>query len=88
MDRGARQATVHACVLRAKLHQSRPTLCNPVDCSLPGSSVPGIFQARILACVAISTSWGSSRPGSEPTSPILQAESLLLSHQDTTLWCN
>ena len=36
--------------------QSCPTLCDPVDCSLPGSSVHGIFQARILEWVAISFS--------------------------------
>ena len=42
--------------------QSCPTLCDPVDCSLPGSSVHGIFQARVLEWVAISFSWGSSRP--------------------------
>ena len=41
--------------------QSCPTLCNPMDCSLPGSSVHGILQARILEWVAIS-SRGSSRP--------------------------
>ena len=35
------------CVL-AKSIQLRPTMCDPVDCSLPGSSVHGIFQARIL----------------------------------------
>ena len=35
-----------------------PTLCNPVDCSLPGSSVHGIFQARIPEWVAISSSRG------------------------------
>ena len=34
--------------------QSCPTLCNPMDCSLPGSSVHGIFQARVLEWVAIS----------------------------------
>ena len=38
------------------------TLCDPVDCSLPGSSVHGIFQARILEWVAISYSRGSSQP--------------------------
>ena len=38
-----------------------PTLCNPMDCSLPGSSVHGIFQARILEWVAISFSRGSSQ---------------------------
>ena len=42
--------------------QSCPTLCNPVDFSLPGSSVHGIFQARVLEWVAISYSRGSSRP--------------------------
>ena len=42
--------------------QSCPTLCDPVDCSLPGSSIHGIFQARILEWVAISFSKGSSRP--------------------------
>ena len=38
------------------------TLCDPVDCSPPGSSVHGIFQARILECIAISFSGGSSWP--------------------------
>ena len=40
--------------------QLYPTLCNPMNCSLPGSSVHGIFQARILAWVANSFSRGSS----------------------------
>ena len=38
------------------------TLCNPMDYSLPGSSVHGVFQARVLEWVAISFSRGSSRP--------------------------
>ena len=38
------------------------TLCDPMDCSLPGSSDHGIFQARILEWVAISFSRGSSQP--------------------------
>ena len=42
-------------------HQS-PTLCNPMDCSPPGSSCHGNFQARILEWVAISSSKGSSQP--------------------------
>ena len=37
-------------------------LCDPKDCSLLGSSVHGIFQARIRAWVAIFSSGGSSRP--------------------------
>ena len=40
-----------------------PTLCDPTDCSSPGSSVYGILQARILEWVAISFSRGSSWPG-------------------------
>ena len=39
-----------------------PTLCHPMDCSLPGSSVHGISQARILEWVAISFYRGSSPP--------------------------
>ena len=42
--------------------QSYPTRCDPVDCSLPGSSVCGILQARILEWVAIPFSRGSSWP--------------------------
>ena len=53
------------------------TLCNPMDCSLPAFSVHGIFQARMLECIAISFSRGSSRP----RSPALQADSSL-----TELW--
>ena len=39
-----------------------PTLCDPMDCSLPGPSVRGILQARILEWVAIPFSRESSRP--------------------------
>ena len=42
--------------------ESCPTLCDPVDCSLPGSSVREILQARIVEWVAISSSRGSSWP--------------------------
>ena len=46
----------------SEVAQSCPTLCNPMDCSPPGSSVYGIFQARVLEWVAISFSRGSSQP--------------------------
>ena len=42
--------------------QSHLTLCDPMDCSPPGSSVLGILQARILEWVAIPFSRGSSQP--------------------------
>ena len=45
---------------QSEVTQSCPTLCDPVDSSQPGSSVHGIFQARILEWVAISFSRGSS----------------------------
>ena len=44
----------------AKSLQSCPTLCDPMDCSLPGSSVHGILQASILEWVAMPSSRGSS----------------------------
>ena len=49
--------------------QSCPTLCDPMDCSLPSSSVHEIFQAIELEWIAISFSRGSSQPGIEPRSP-------------------
>ena len=54
------------CVTRVKekmlVAQSCPTLCSSMKCNLPGSSVLGIFQARILKWVAISSSRGSFLP--------------------------
>ena len=57
------------------------TLCDPVDCSAPGSSVHGILQVRIVQWVAISSSRGSSRPRDQ--THIWQVGSLLLSHHGT-----
>ena len=48
--------TAAAAAAAAKLLQSCPTLCDPIDSSLPGSAVPGILQARTLEWVAISVS--------------------------------
>ena len=41
----------------SEVAQSCPTLCDPMDCSLPGSSIHGIFQARVLEWGAIAFSW-------------------------------
>ena len=46
----------------SEVTQSCPTLCDPMNCSLPSSLVHGIFQARVLEWVAMSVSRGSSRP--------------------------
>ena len=48
--------------MHAKSLQSCPTLCSPMDCSLPGSSVHGILQTRILEWAAMPSSRGSSQP--------------------------
>ena len=53
---------VCVCVCVCTHTQSCPTLCNPMDCSLPGSSAHGIFQARIMEQVAISYCRGSFQP--------------------------
>ena len=50
-----------AAAATAKSLQSCPTLCKPIDCSPPGSPVPGIVQARALECVAIAFSLSSYR---------------------------
>ena len=62
--------------MHAKSLQSCPVLCDLMDCSLPGSSVHGILQARILEWVAMLFTRGSSRPRDQTWSPALQADSL------------
>ena len=52
--------TCNTCVHACSVTQSCSNLCHPVDCSPPDSSVQGIFQARILEWVALSSSRGSS----------------------------
>ena len=60
-----------------KVAQLCLTLSDPMDCSLPGSSVHRILQARIVEWVAIPFSRDLLNPGIEPRSPALQADSLL-----------
>ena len=52
------------------------TLCDPMDCSRPGSFVQGILQARVLEWVAISFSGDLPDPGIEPRSPTSQEDAL------------
>ena len=61
---------------QSEVVQSCLTLSDPMDCSLPGSSVRGILQARILEWVVIPFFRGSSRPRDQTRSPALQADSL------------
>ena len=66
---GHAEVSEHTCMhyiacfrYESEVAQSCPTLCDPMDCSRLGSSIHGIFQARILEWVAISFSSGSSQP--------------------------
>ena len=61
----------HFTCMHAQSLQSCQTLCDPMDCSPPGSPVHGISQARILEWVAISSSRGSSQPRDRTVSPAL-----------------
>ena len=54
--------TIYDSESESEVTQSCPTLCDPMDCSLPGSSVHRIFQARVLEWVASSFSRASSQP--------------------------
>ena len=66
------------------------TLCDPMDCSPPGSSVHGIPQARKLEWVAMPFSWDLFDPRIEPMSPMspaLQADPYLWSQQGRPYIC-
>ena len=62
--------------MQSKVAQSCLTLCDPMDCSPPGSSIHGILQARILEWVAISFSRGSSRPRDQTQVSRIAADAL------------
>ena len=59
---------IYIVCMHAKLLQTCLTLCDPMDCRPPGSSVHGILQGRILEGVAMPSSKGSSQPGVKPAS--------------------
>ena len=65
-----------ACVHAQSLSKSCLTLCGPMDCSPPGSSIHGISQARILEWVAISSPEDLPDPGIKPRFPTFQADAL------------
>ena len=66
----------------SEVAQSCPTLCDPMACSLLGSSVHGIFQAIVLEWIVISFSRGSSQPRDQTqVSRIVDQTLHCLSHQ-------
>ena len=60
----------------SEVSQSCLTLCDPMDCSLPGSSVHGIFQAIVLEWIYFSFSRGSSQHRDQTQSPTLYTDAL------------
>ena len=78
---------VCVCVL-VLVAQSSLTLCKPMDCSPPGSSVYGISQARIMEWVAIPFSGGSSRPRDQNQVSFIAARELHhFTHQGKPCMC-
>ena len=62
--------------VKMKVKVSYPTLCDPMDCSPPGSSVHGSSHAKTLEWVAINSPGDRPHQEIEPRSPALQADSL------------
>ena len=75
--------------MHAKSLQSCLTLCDPMDCSLPGSSVHGIFQARVLEWGAIAFSNSviyDDLNGKEIIAPSSAMEKAMAPHSSTIAW--
>ena len=71
-----RELCVCVCVCVCVCTQSRTILCDPMDCSLPGSTIHIIFQARIWSGLLFPTLGDLPDPGIKPTSLALEVDSL------------
>ena len=65
------KGTFHAKESESEFAQSCPTVCDPMDCSPPGSSIHGILQARILEGLPFPSPGNLPVPGIKPISPAL-----------------
>ena len=70
----------------SEIAQSCLTLCDPMDCSLSGSSIHGIFQARVLEWIAISFSRGSLQADALPSEPPRQVQTRDINLIVTKIW--
>ena len=70
----------------SEVAQSCLTLCDPMDFSLPGSSVHGILQARILEWLPFPSPGDLPDPGIEPGSPAMEADALLSEPPGKPIW--
>ena len=64
--------------LSSEVAQLCPTLCDPMDCGLPGPSIHGIFQVRDWSGVPLLSPGDLPDPGIEPGFPVLRADALTL----------
>ena len=76
MGKSIPSIVIRDALMNAKSLQLRPTLCDIMDYSLPGSSVHSILQARILDWVAILSQGDLPDMGIKPGSPAVEADSL------------
>ena len=74
------------CMCAHSVTQLHLTLCDPIDCSPPGSSVHGIFQARILEWVAFPPPEDLPNPEMEPESPVSPALAVRFSTTEPPAW--
>ena len=72
-------------VITVKIAQSCLTLCDPMDCSLPGSSVHGIFQAIVLEWIAFPSPGNFPTKESNPGLPHCRQTVNHLSHQGSPI---
>ena len=75
------RSSIFLCAVCVLSHSAVSNSWDPIDCNLPGSSVHGILQARILEWVAIPSPGDLPDPGIEPRSPALRVDSLLTEPQ-------
>ena len=77
--------TNFSCESKREVAQSCPTLCDPMDCNPPGSSVYGIFRQKCWRDLTSPSPGDLPDPGIEPGSPALRADALPLSHQGSSI---
>ena len=70
----------------SEVAQSCPTLCDPMDCSPPGSSLHGILQAKVLEWVAFPSPGDLPDAGLESRSPAFQADALTSEPPGKPIW--
>ena len=79
--------TVSFCAKWSEVARSCLTLCDPIDCSLPGPSICGIFQARVLTGLSFPSPGDLPNPGIEHRSPTLYTDALPSEPPGKSIFC-